>query len=175
MRENIASLPPLHFRGCGECCACCEGKFILAPLIVEDFKQVYRYFDIRAVVLDEEVIPVMILTDGNSCKYLQDSKCTIYPNRPPACKIYPFSPYYDEIFIDVSCQAVGVDGKKLPASKEEILQSEFFDERLIDFARKRQQTILRMKNVELTFERELHGIKIYTFDYQNMLGVEDED
>ena len=161
MRENIEKLPPLYFKGCGACAKCCEGKFFLAPLILEDFDKVVDYFKIRIVKLDE-LIPVMLLTDGeNSCKYLENSKCSIYENRPPACKIYPFSPYFDEIFIDLECDAISYEGEKLPSNKNEFLKSNFFEERMIDFKNKREKTINYFKNKELIFDTEIRGIKLY--------------
>jgi len=163
MRENIEKLTPLYFGGCGDCSECCEGKFFLAPLILEDFDKVKNYFEIRAIILDE-IIPVMLLTDGvNSCKYLNNGKCEIYENRPPACKIYPFSPFYDELFIDLSCKAVGKSGEKLPSTKKEYLKSCFFEERFINFKQKREQTLEYMKTKKLTFDKEVKGIKLYFF------------
>ena len=163
MKKNIKELPQLYFKGCGECAECCEGKFFLAPLILEDFPKVEKYFEIRAIILDE-IIPVILLTDGyNSCKYLENGKCSIYDNRPPACKIYPFSPFYEEIFIDLSCPAVGNEGVKLPSNKNEYLSSPFFESRFIDFKQKREETIQYMKTKKLTFDKEIKGIKLYKF------------
>jgi len=163
MRENIEKLPPLYFKGCGDCSKCCEGKFFLAPLILEDFDKVKKYFEIRAVVF-EDVIPVMLLTDGkNPCKYLKDGKCQIYQERPPACRIYPFSPYYDDIFIDLSCDAICNNGKKLPSTKQELFNSEFFDNRLDNFIDKRNKTLEYMKKQKLVFDKEINGIKLYLF------------
>ena len=164
MRENILNLPPLFFRGCDNCTKCCDGtKFFLAPLILDDFDKVKSYFEIRAIILDN-VIPVMLFNDGNSpCKYLKNNKCEIYENRPPACKIYPFSPYYDKIFIDLECDAVGYKGEKLPSNKCELFNSKFFDERLIDFIEKREKTIKYMKKQTLYFDKEIKGIKLYKF------------
>jgi len=163
MRENITKLPPLYFKGCGDCGKCCEGKFFLAPLILEDFKKVESYFEIRAVIL-EDIIPVMLLTDGyNPCKYLKDGECEIYDFRPPACRIYPFSPYFDEIFIDLECDAIGNEGNKLPADKNELFKSNYFDERLKDFKLKREKTIEYMKTKTLVFDKEIKGIKLYKF------------
>jgi len=163
MRENITNLPPLYFKGCGDCSKCCEGKFFLAPLILEDFEKVKPYFEIRAIILDE-IIPVMLLTDGyNSCKYLENGKCKIYENRPPACKIYPFSPYYDDIFIDLECDAISFEGERLPSNKKEFFKSNFFDERMIDFKEKREKTLEYMKKQKLIFDKEIKGIKLYKF------------
>jgi len=164
MRENILNLPPLYFKGCGDCAKCCEGKFAIAPLILEDFDKVKDYFEIRAVILDD-IIPVMILTDGkNPCKYLKNGQCEIYENRPPACKIYPFSPYFDDIFLDLSCDAVGLEGERLPTNKDEYFKSKFFEERFINFKEKREKTIEYMKQKELFFDKEIKGLKLYKFN-----------
>jgi len=164
MRENFLKLPPLYFQGCGECVKCCDGsQFFLAPLILEDFEKVKNYFEIRAIVLDE-IIPVILLTDGkNPCKYLKNGQCEIYEFRPPACKIYPFSPYYDDIFIDLSCDAIGVNGDKLPNTKKEFFNSAFFEERMINFKQKREETLKFMEKQTLVFDKEIKGIKLYRF------------
>jgi len=164
MRENIKKLPPLYFKGCKDCTKCCDGtQFFLAPLVLDDFEKVKPYFEIRAIILDD-IIPVMLFNDGNSpCKYLEEGKCTIYENRPPACKIYPFSPFFDEIFIDLSCDAISFEGDRLPTSKEELLKSNFFDERMINLTEKRAKTIEYMKNQKLEFDKEIKGIKLYKF------------
>jgi len=165
MRENITNLPPLYFKGCQDCSECCEGKFFLAPLILEDFDKVKNNFEIKAIILEDEIIPVMLLTDGeNSCKYLKNGECEIYEQRPPACKIYPFSPYFDDIFIDISCQAISNNGQKLPNSKKEFFKSEFFEERFVNFRQKREKTIKFMKNQKLTLDKEIKGIKLYNFE-----------
>jgi len=164
MRVEIDKIPPLYFKGCGDCAKCCEGKFFLAPLILEDFDKVKDYFEIRAIKLDE-IIPVMLLTDGeNSCKYLNNGKCEIYEFRPPACKIYPFSPYFDKLFIDLECDAIGNKGERLPSNYEEFKNSPFFEERFNDFVKKREKTIEYMKNKELVYERTIKGIEVYKFE-----------
>jgi Fe-S-cluster containining protein len=165
MRENIKKLVPLYFIGCKDCTKCCDGsKFFLAPLILEDFDKVKNYFEIRAIILDE-IIPVMLFNDGsNPCKYLKDGVCDIYENRPPACKIYPFSPYYEEIYIDLECDGIGVFGEKLPINKEQLFKSNFFEERFVDFSKKRKETIQYMKQQKLYFDKEIKNIKLYKFD-----------
>ncbi len=166
MRENIEKIPPLYFSSCENCSECCEGKFFLAPLVLEDFDKVRDYFEIRAVVLNNEIIPVILLTDGEggSCPYLENGKCSIYNRRPPACKIYPFSPFYDDIFIDISCKGVSSNGgKKLPSNREEFVKSSFFDSRFENFKYKRDQTLKYMKTKKLTFDKKINGIKIYKF------------
>ena len=166
MRENIKKLPQLYFKGCGDCSERCEGKFFLAPLILEDFQKVEPYFEIKAIKLEGEIVPVMLLTDGeNPCKYLNKGKCKIYENRPPACKIYPFSPFYDELFLDLSCQAISYKETilKLPRTKNEFLNSQFFEERVIDFKEKREKTLKYMKKQKLTFYKKIKGIELFNF------------
>ena len=169
MREDISKIPPVYFKGCDDCAKCCEGKFAIAPLILEDFKKVKDYFDIRAIILNDEVIPVMILAKDGKCRYLENSKCTIYEKRPPACRIYPFSPFYDKLFLDLSCDGISNNGERLPSNFEEFEKSKFFDDRFIEFRKKRERTIDVMKNRELQFDYELKGLKIYKFDFFDLI------
>ena len=164
MRIEVEKAPPLYFKGCGDCVQCCEGKFFLAPLVLEDFEKVKEHFEIRAIRL-EEVVPVMLLTDGeHSCKYLKNGKCSIYDSRPPACKIYPFSPYFDKLLIDLECEAVGNIGEKLPTNYNEFTNSPFFEERFNNFVKKREKTIEYMKTKELFYDRTIQGIDLYSFE-----------
>ncbi len=100
------------FFSCDTCNAeCCDGtKSILhAPIILEDFEEVAKYFPILFIYGELNYIrPVVLLTNGKSfCKYLKDSRCSIYKDRPSPCRVYPLSPHVlDEIYIDVSCPSV---------------------------------------------------------------------
>ncbi|WP_294966517.1 YkgJ family cysteine cluster protein [Sulfurimonas sp.] len=110
MYININDLEKIHFASCDGCLgSCCSSsKFIMAPLILEDIKEVYNHFQIFFASIDNETRLVMILGGKEStCPYFEEDKCSIYEQRPPACKLYPLSPYYDEILINTSCSAVG--------------------------------------------------------------------
>ena len=164
MRKSIEELPQLFFKGCGDCSKCCEGKFILAPLILEDFDKVKDYFEIRAIIV-ENIIPVMLLSDGdNPCKYLKNGTCEIYENRPPVCKIYPFSPYFDDIVLDLECDAISeTEGFALPCNKVQYFKSPFYEERMDNFVEKREKTLAYMKQQELVFDKTIKGIDLYKF------------
>ena len=117
MYVNIKDMNLLRFKGCDNCTTnCCDGSRIsLSPLILDDFYEVYENFAIGFAKIETDIKPVVILNDGkSSCKYNINNKCTIYDIRPPACKMYPISPYIDgNIYVDVSCEAVGMSGEFL--------------------------------------------------------------
>ena len=126
MYVDINDVEFLRFNNCRDCNKCCYEK-IFAPLILDDFERVYKYFPIFIVEVGY-LRPVMIISDGkNPCRYLEKGKCSIYENRPPACKIYPFSPWYDKILIDLSCPGIGVEGELLPL--DNFKDSKFYDKR----------------------------------------------
>lgn len=132
-----------YFEGCDECDSrCCDGRqgFSLAPLVLEDFELVYRRFPILFAWLGGELKAVMMMNDGQSaCPYCIERRCTIYEARPPACRIYPLSPYYDELLIDTECPAV--NSRKLG---QKIMQEgkpvPFYHERLENFSSKLEKT-----------------------------------
>jgi Fe-S-cluster containining protein len=169
MFVNIEKLTDLRFNNCKNCNKCCEDKFFLAPLILDDFEEVYEYFEIYFIKIENFIKVVMILTDGEICKYLKDGKCTIYDNRPPACRIYPYSPYFDEIRLDISCDSVGLEGDKLILKKSEFKNSKFFHKRFLNIEDKVLKTdkFLEQYKDKLKYKKELKGIKLYTIDDNN--------
>jgi Fe-S-cluster containining protein len=125
---NIKHLENLKFNNCENCTKCCENK-MFAPLILDDIKKVYKFFPLFVIFVPEAklVIPLAL---NNKCPYLNDNKCSIYEFRPPACKIYPFSPWFGEIILDLSCDGIGIKGENLPLSKQKFKNSKFYDERI---------------------------------------------
>lgn len=62
----------------------------------------------------------MILNEDKSCPMFDKGKCTIYENRPPVCRAYPF--YIDTfsgINIDKNCEGVTLTKEKLNLSEYE--------------------------------------------------------
>jgi len=110
MYVDIKYLDKLKFNNCENCYECC--KKLMALLILEDFKKVYNYFPILIAKFDF-LKPVMLLSNDKYCPYLKNEKCSIYENRPPACRIYPYSPWYDKILLDISCDGIGIKGEKI--------------------------------------------------------------
>ncbi len=158
MYVNIKNLELIHFNSCKDCVECCKSKY-LAPLVLEDFEKVYNYFPILIAKLDV-FKPVMLLSNG-VCPYLKDDKCSIYENRPPACKIYPYSPWYDDILLDISCKGIGIKGELLPLSKEEFYKSPFFDERVDNISEKLKNSLKWLEGKEVEYIGSLENISLY--------------
>ena len=71
MFVDLKHLDLLKFKGCEECVDCCKKP--MAPLILDDFEKVYKYFPILIAELDT-LKPVMLLSNKISCPYLKDNK-----------------------------------------------------------------------------------------------------
>jgi len=162
MYVSIKYLHLLKFNNCKECNDCCKNKF-LAPLILEDFEKVYKFFPILIAKLDS-LKPVMLLSNEISCPYLKNNICSIYEKRPPACKIYPFSPWFDDILLDISCPGIGIYGEKLPLTKDEFINSKFFDTRIESIQTKIISTQNWLKNQDLNYLATFKGISLYTIN-----------
>jgi len=159
MYANINHLELIKFNGCGGCTECCKSK-LMAPLILEDFEKVYKHFPILIAKLDY-FKPVMLLSNGISCPYLKNELCSIYKQRPPACKIYPYSPWYDSILLDLSCKGIGIKGTPLPTTKEDFIKSDFYEERFENITEKLEKTLKWSKELTLEQFGEIQHIKLY--------------
>jgi hypothetical protein len=138
----------------------------MAPLILDDFEKVYEHFPILIAKLDA-FKPVMLLSNDTSCPYLQEGKCSIYEKRPPACKIYPFSPWYDSILLDLSCKGIGIKGETLPLTKKEFYNSKFFDERIENITEKIKKTSVWLQKEELIPFKIHKGIELFKLAPKN--------
>ena len=133
----------LHFSGCSTCEGdCCNGDkgFAAAPLILEDFEAVYKNFPILFSIRDHKLSAYVLLNDGKSyCKYYINQQCSIYLQRPPACKLYPVSPYFEHILVDTACPSVNHNsGYSLCENGK--LNSAFATKRLENFVEKLAET-----------------------------------
>ena len=163
-----------YFSGCASCDKrCCDGRagYALTPLITDDFADVYRHFPILFGSINDVFRPLMLMNDGNStCSYLgANGECRIYEERPPACRLYPISPFFDEVFIDSHCPGVSADmiGEVIVQSGK--VASKFYHQRLENFAKKLEQTALFMQALvenEHDFEAvgEVSGVVLYRYD-----------
>lgn len=134
-----------YFNGCHMCKGhCCNGAsgFAMTPLILEDFKEVYTHFPIVFSKHNDVWYLFMVLNDAKSyCRYYDAPKnqCSIYEHRPPACRLYPLSPYFEHIFVDRQCPSVSEsDGMVLTC--EGRIEKEFYTQRLDNFAEKYAKT-----------------------------------
>lgn len=148
---NIEGLD-FYFSGCESCDKrCCDGRagYALTPLIVDDFEEVYKHFPILFGSVNDVFRPLMLLNDGNStCSYLDENgQCMIYDERPPSCRLYPISPFFDEVFIDSNCPSVsgGITGE--PIVKGGKVTEKFYYKRLANFSQKLDKTSAFMKEL----------------------------
>lgn len=102
----------LNFSNCSICEAnCCDGRkgSTFSQIVLDEFELVSKNFPILFVFGELGFIkPVVLLTNGvGLCSYNQDFKCSIYNERPNACKNYPLSVDIDnKIYIDLACPAL---------------------------------------------------------------------
>jgi Fe-S-cluster containining protein len=175
MFKNILETKELFFNNCDTCQSnCCStGRISLAPLVINDFKEVYPHFPILFGEIDGNLKALMMINDGQSdCRYLSNGKCTIYDDRPPACKMYPISPYFDQIYIDVDCHAVGVVGDAIV--KDGQINSNFYHNRIIDFPTKLAFThaFLSTINNSLEFVLQIKNTDIKLYKYVGIINNE---
>ena len=132
-----------YFSGCGSCMGtCCNGAegFALSPLILEDFAEVYQNFAIVFALAHDGLGAFVVLNDGSGhCRYYKEGMCTIYEQRTPACKLYPLSPYFDDLLIDTACPSVNLEYGQRISHKGHVAK-EFVTKRLENFVHKRQKT-----------------------------------
>lgn len=169
-----------YFNGCASCDKrCCDGRagYALTPLIVDDFAEVYKHFPILFGSVNDVFRPLMLLNDGNSrCSYLDENgQCMIYEERPPSCRLYPVSPFFDEVFIDSNCPSVSGEMMGEPIVKAGKVVEKFYHERLENFTEKLEKTSAFMKELvknEGDFEPvgEVSGVILFRYTG----GVENE-
>ena len=166
----------LFFNSCSTCSGnCCDGrnKFSLSPLILKDFKEVYENFAIVFTWEYGDLRAFMILNDGKGyCKYIDEKTggCTIYDKRSPACKLYPISPYFDNIMVDTACEAVNVEfGTQI--YKDGKVSDKFYHKRLNNFTKKLKETTDFLKTINNKDDFELvtniSGVDLYKYNKEN--------
>ncbi|WP_263834054.1 YkgJ family cysteine cluster protein [Sulfurospirillum oryzae] len=159
-----------HFHGCSTCEGhCCNGAkgFAASPLILEDFEEVYKNFPILFSVTEQKLMAYVLLNDGkNYCRYYVNQQCSIYLQRPPACKLYPVSPYFEQLFIDTACPSVNQDsGYSLCHDGQ--LNSAFATKRLENFVEKLEETHAFFESINALEDFEhvgnLSGIPLFRY------------
>lgn len=178
MYINIEQAQGLNFSSCDNCTkSCCDGgRFILAPLVLDDFESVFKNFLIAFAVIDDKLRVVMVISNRKTpCIYYKEKRCSIYEERPPACVMYPFTPYFNEVFIDTDCDAVGGSGFELRQDKDALLDKvhpDFYHKRLEGFAAKLGVTQGFLESLEDDFEPlfDVEGITLMSY-----VGTKDND
>lgn len=164
---SITAIDTLFFSSCEGCLnSCCDGsRFHFAPLILDDFIEVFRYFPIVFGRIAQEWRPMILFSgDGEACRYFKEGRCGGYEHRPPACRIYPLTPYYEDILIDTSCHTVCSEKGAFLASPGTI-NTDFYHQRLENFEMKRQATQRYMAELAEQFELvgEKGGVEYYRY------------
>jgi hypothetical protein len=176
MRQQIGSFiniekETLYFKGCDSCQGyCCKGAngFMIAPLILDDFAEVYRHFPILFSFQGSRLMAYLLLNNGQKeCLYFVQNRCTIYEQRPPACRLYPISPYFDALFVDTKCPSINAHaGEEL--CREGVLREAFYTKRLENFAQKREATQAFLKHIydktHFDYVGELSGMAFYAYN-----------
>lgn len=156
----------LFFNGCATCDGnCCNGArgFALSPLILEDFEEVYKNFTITFALNDRKLRAYVILNNGKDhCKYYINNQCSIYEQRTPACKLYPVSPYFENILIDTECPSINTEYGEAICSEGK-LNDTFSTDRLTDFNEKLKASF--------DFYDSIHNINNFKF-LGDILGMQ---
>jgi hypothetical protein len=165
---NINHANPFYFSSCEGCeTPCCDGsRFLFAPMILDDFEEVYKNFPIVFAYIDGQWRILMIIaTKENGCAYYIDKKCSIYEQRPPPCKLYPINPYFDDLLVDTSCQAVSSENGSFLASSDQI-SPHFYHSRIENFNEKRVKTHEYLLTLigNLSLLGTLKGIAVYRYE-----------
>lgn len=146
---SITQIKDTKFSSCEGCEShCCDGsRFHFTPLILDDFVDVYKNFPIVFGYIGDELRALMKLSSSpQGCQYFLENKCSIYEERPPACRLYPITPFYEDILVDTSCHGVGEVGEIL--TKGSSISNNFYHKRLENFEHKRLKTVHFLKELE---------------------------
>lgn len=164
--RSISQIQELYFSHCNGCMnSCCDGsRFSFSPLILNDFEEVYEHFPILFGKITEEWRILIAIAQNGSCRYYQEHQCTIYDKRPPGCRIYPLTPYYEDILVDTACHAVNICNGVFLANINQV-NSDFYHERLENFENKRRKTVEYIQELNGEFELlgVINGLEIYAY------------
>lgn len=166
---NIKNIGKTYFSSCDNCLNdCCSAPMImLAPLILDDFEYVYEKFLIQFAYINNELKILMVINKGNgSCRYYENNRCQIYETRPPACKMYPISPYFDELYISSDCSALSSNenlGELICDGKT--VSDKFLHSRVDNFVEKLQFTKEFLETIQndLAPSIKIAGIQLFNY------------
>ena len=156
----------VYFSSCENCTTCCDGtKFSLAPLIMDDFKLVYKYFSILFGYIDGNLKALIVMQENQKCKYLENGRCSIYHERPPVCQMYPLSPLYEDIFIDNECKAINDECCTI-ITKNGFYSSDFYHIRVDNFIHKLDDTTRFLDDIKdnLVYYKQVSGIDLFKIE-----------
>ena len=164
---TITQITHLNFTNCEGCLTpCCDGsRFLFAPMILDDFDEVYQNFPIVFAKISDELRILMVLSkEDGPCRHYENKQCSIYDKRPPSCRLYPLNPFDDDILIDTTCKALSDNDGVFFASNNSI-NSQFYHKRLENFKSKREDTARYLQTIvhDLTVIGELGGLLLYKY------------
>lgn len=169
MFVNIKEVQDMYFSSCDGCNNnCCSAPRVsLAPMVLDDFEYVYKNFAIQFVYHNLELKVNMVINQGEgSCKYYQNQKCSIYAIRPPGCIMFPISPYFDEFYINLDCQALSTDSTKGDwICKDNQYNKAFHNSRVENFVSKLNKTKEFLNEIEKNITPSIKIGDIQLFDY----------
>ncbi|PUE64837.1 YkgJ family cysteine cluster protein [Arcobacter lacus] len=173
MFVNIKEVGKTYFSSCDNCIKdCCSAPMVtLAPLVIDDFEYVYKRFLIQFAFINDELKVLMVINRGKgSCIYYENKKCIIYDERPPACKMYPISPYFDEFYISSDCSALSSNenfGELIRDTKN--VNDEFLHPRVNNFVKKLESTKKFLEKIEkdLISSIKVTGIQLFNYGGKN--------
>ena len=152
---------------------CCDGRTgtIFSQIILDDFEEIYENYPILFLFGELGYIkPVLILTNGKDlCRYVKDSKCTIYEKRSSICKAYPLSAHIDNnIYVDHLCPAVNSNNNDSTILVEnQKINKNFYSDIFDNYQDKYIQTHQELEkyNVKSDFEVAItiNGIDFYKY------------
>jgi Fe-S-cluster containining protein len=179
MHKLISKAGELKFSNCDGCeknCCTANGNFSLAPLILNDFEEVYTKFPILFAYMGQTFKCVMLINNGkDDCIYFDKNskKCTIYEKRPPACILYPISPLFDDICVDVDCKAVGYEGEFL--CNKDGFSKNFYHPRMDNFYKKLQNTQKFLNQVRFETKKNINLLGIDLFELNDDIPDLDDE
>jgi hypothetical protein len=115
--------------GCGECCFGEDNSVVAFPVEIRNIQAAtgLRWLEIvRPPDTGEwdkdgcfHTLEWRLKKEGESCRFYEDRRCSIYPSRPGLCSTYPF--YLDEGILQRSaCRGIG--GAIEPAEAKELAE-----------------------------------------------------
>jgi len=105
-QKIIKKKSQISFIDCSGCGAkCCQSNIIFTSLY--DIEKVTKFFPIFFLIQNGKISLVYFFYYGEKenehCPYLQNDLCSIYEERPYACKSYPFSNQKNDIYYSTTC------------------------------------------------------------------------
>lgn len=103
---EIDDLAQVDAKGCHGCSACCEDVGDLVALTPYDFFNLKRITHLdsktllseKCTLVAEEKLALPFLKmvgDAKRCVFLnEESRCTVHPNRPNICRLFPLGRFY---------------------------------------------------------------------------------